>query len=423
MNVDAFEKMAEPTESVFSILAAPVRSAIATIWIAGPHVAAAIDQHFVSLRNQSARDLNIRQICYGHWRSRLANLASESQPASPPPPSAPSVGDQMMDASEGVVLCRIAVDQYELHCHGGVAAQQAIADDLQGCQLRQVDWSFYDRQQHQDTIAAEAASYLRMANTETTAAILLDQFNGALEAEICRCVDLLSSDVAAAQAIVDDLLDRWKLTQHLVNPFQVVLAGRANVGKSSLINRLLGFERTIVFDQPGTTRDVVKSVTAFGGWPVEIADTAGIRSSQEAIEIEGIRRAKQVASAADLVLLVLDASDPNSPDETRLLADFPQAMLVWNKWDIRCQQTDFTSLLAQANRNAFTVSCLTGAGISALITGVAERLIPAELTPGTAAIFTQRQADVLQTVSELLQTTRPDGTQATRLLNQIICDR
>jgi tRNA modification GTPase len=88
----------------------------------------------------------------------------------------------------------------------------------------------------------------------------------------------------------------------------VVIAGPPNVGKSSLINALLGYQRAIVFDQPGTTRDVLTATTAIDGWPVELADTAGIREGDDAIETEGVARALAEIRAADLVVEVWDAS-------------------------------------------------------------------------------------------------------------------
>ena len=98
----------------------------------------------------------------------------------------------------------------------------------------------------------------------------------------------------------------------------MVIAGPPNVGKSSLINALLGFQRAIVFDLPGTTRDVVTAVTALDGWPVELSDTAGLRSSDDPLELAGIEQAHRQAAAADCLLLVFDASQPWSARESAI---------------------------------------------------------------------------------------------------------
>ena len=88
-----------------------------------------------------------------------------------------------------------------------------------------------------------------------------------------------AADLQAAAARIREWLAWEDFGLHLTRPWNVVLAGRPNVGKSSLINALLGYTRSIVFDQPGTTRDVVTAATAIDGWPIELSDTAGLRES------------------------------------------------------------------------------------------------------------------------------------------------
>src|SRR6185503_7750192 len=97
---------------------------------------------------------------------------------------------------------------------------------------------------------------------------------------------------------------------HLTTPWRVVFAGPPNVGKSSLVNALLGYPRAIVYDQPGTTRDVLTASTAFDGWPFELRDTAGLRDgiSLDSVEVEGVARARAQIATADLVVFVHDRS-------------------------------------------------------------------------------------------------------------------
>ena len=93
----------------------------------------------------------------------------------------------------------------------------------------------------------------------------------------------------------------------------VAIVGPANVGKSTLLNHLLGEERAIVSSRPGTTRDTVEGHAVFGGRSVRLVDTAGIRDSEDVIELEGISKTKQKIQDANLVLLVVDGSDEDSP--------------------------------------------------------------------------------------------------------------
>jgi len=141
----------------------------------------------------------------------------------------------------------------------------------------------------------------------------------------------------------------------------VALIGPPNSGKSSLMNALAGRDAAIVSAQAGTTRDVIEVHLDLGGYPVILADTAGIRDSVDPIEAEGIRRAKARALAADLRLLVLDAGAPDSLNGFAVGGD-AATLLVWNKVD---QALPPTSGLA--------VSAATGAGLGALIDVLATR--------------------------------------------------
>ncbi len=131
------------------------------------------------------------------------------------------------------------------------------------------------------------------------------------------------------------MLARAPLGLHLTKPWQIVIAGPPNVGKSSLLNAFVGYQRAIVFDQPGTTRDVVTAATAIDGWPVQVSDTAGLRSSADPLETAGADSAAQQARAADCLLLVFDASQHWTAGNQQLIDAWPQAVVVGNKCDYR----------------------------------------------------------------------------------------
>ena len=121
----------------------------------------------------------------------------------------------------------------------------------------------------------------------------------------------------------------------LINPWQIVLVGKTNAGKSSLLNALLGYQRSLVDHAAGTTRDVLTAVTAVDGWPVELADTAGSRAAASALESEGISRAAQRVASADLVLVVSDVSTAWSEEDDRWVRIAPHApIIVHNKCDL-----------------------------------------------------------------------------------------
>src|SRR5262249_19824288 len=157
-----------------------------------------------------------------------------------------------------------------------------IVKDLVSAGARQRDWQKSIEADEPNPIRRAARTAIAEAITMRTAAILLDQYHGALETEIDAIHSSLRAsppekDTAACR--LEALLGRASIGLHLVRPWRVTIAGPPNVGKSSLLNALAGFERAIVFDQPGTTRDVLTVLTAIDGWPIELADTAGWRES------------------------------------------------------------------------------------------------------------------------------------------------
>ena len=112
-----------------------------------------------------------------------------------------------------------------------------------------------------------------------------------------------------------EMLQFRDLGLHLTTPWRVVLAGAPNVGKSSLMNAIAGYQRAIVSPTPGTTRDVVTVTTAIDGWPVQLADTAGLRETQDELESAGVALADAAIGEADLVIVVSDASADSDVDE------------------------------------------------------------------------------------------------------------
>ena len=143
---------------------------------------------------------------------------------------------------------------------------------------------------------------------------------------------------------------------------KVVLAGLPNVGKSSLFNALVGSARAIVSDRPGTTRDAIEAWIDIAGWPVCLVDTAGLRTAADAVEAEGVERAKSLAAAADIILDLHDAPPAVLSGET---ADLPRKIVVLTKCDL---------LPGDRPQGLVAVSAVTGEGIERLKGVIVERL-------------------------------------------------
>ena len=310
---------------------------------------------------------------------------------------------------EDVVLCRLDGQTVEIHCHGGAVAVQRILDDLAAAGCTVQSWQELATGQ-MGVLEAECADALARATTLRTATILLQQQSGVLKAafEDLRAASVpeptragsgeppsevadWTSDVRA-QLIrkLDQLLNWSDFGLHLTQPWNVVLTGRPNVGKSSLINVMVGYARSIVYERPGTTRDVVTAETAFDGWPIRFADTAGIRDDADRLEAAGIERARQQLAEADCRVLLVDTSRPPHPDDRRLLADWPDAVLVAHKCDLPNTWGDAVA------KSALPVSSLTGAGIESLAKTLIARLVPEVPFADTAVPISERQITLLR---------------------------
>jgi tRNA modification GTPase len=282
----------------------------------------------------------------------------------------------------------------EIHCHGGREAINFLIDVLCEQGLTPCSWEAFLTKSESDPLRAAAAVALGRAVTVRTASILLDQCHGALGHAldaITKNLDHGESERALLQLTL--LLDQARLGLHLTQPWRVVVAGAPNVGKSSLINALAGYTRSVVAPTPGTTRDVVTVRVALDGWPVELSDTAGLRADAAPLEAVGIERARATLSDADLCLWVLEAA--MTPVWPEALA--PPVHLVINKTDLASAWD-----LDQA-AGAARVSARTGEGIPELGAALARGLVPTPPAPGDAVPFTSALVEGIREAGELLR--------------------
>jgi len=375
----------------FSVMAArltPVgRGAIATIRVEASsvdvtaHWLNGLDPLFRAANAKRLADQPLDRIVFGRWGRQNA---------------------------EELVVCRVQSHVMEIYCHGGNAAVRRVLDDLKSVDCEIVDWSQQTRLST-DLLEAECLEVLSRTSTWRTSRIALQQTNGLLRSVYTRLSHSGSLRDSSIDLELDELLSWSTFGIHLSTPWNVVLTGRPNVGKSSLINRLLGYNRAIVFDQPGTTRDVVTGETAFDGWPVLLADTAGIRDNAGSLEAAGIALARDRLRSADLVVVVLDLSQPPSTEDFSFLAEQPIALVVGHKSDLPDQWSD------RLPPRAIRVSSVTGEGVAELQKRLVEKLIPELPDAQTAVPMTQRQIELLQ---QARAATTVDSRQ--RALNELI---
>ena len=357
--------MTDPNRPRIVQLTPPGRGAIATLLVEGPNAARLLATRFRSAGGRPLDSYPVGQIVLGRFR----------------------LGEH---PAEAVVVWRRSEESVELHCHGGHLAAARIQAGLVEAGCRVMAWQDWAGQQARDRIAAAARIALADARTVRAAAVLLDQYHGALRRAVEAIEQALAGDQPrSATAGLDALLARADLGRHLVDPWRVILAGSPNVGKSSLINAIVGYRRAIVHPTAGTTRDVVSATTAIDGWPLELADTAGIRQSDRSVEQSAIALSRRQLASADLVLLVFDRSQPWSEADRELLASWPDALVVHNKCDL--------PRAGDRSRPAgLSTSASQGEGIEAVIGAVARRLVPEPPPRGAAVPFTADQIETLR---------------------------
>lgn len=341
-----------------AVLTPPGTGAIATIAVAGPKAWEVVRTQF---RPANGKPLPGTPAPLRFWFGTLGEGA----------------GDEVVVALTALE----PVPWVEVHCHGGRRVVRWLIGQLVEAGCKESTWPQLEelRGGRHATFDHRAMEPLTRATTLRTASVLLDQYHGAFAR-------------AVGEAVVDPThLAEWgryaSVGRHLVAPWRVVIAGAPNAGKSSLVNAIAGYQRSVVAPIPGTTRDVVTTLVALEGWPVELIDTAGLRNTADPLEAEGVVRARQALASSDLVVWVFDAAEPNPvrPD--------PPALVVANKVDL---------LPAWASEgDVISVSAFTGAGLPDLIAAIVARLVTVAPPSGAAVPFTPSLADAVDRAVQL----------------------
>jgi tRNA modification GTPase len=193
----------------------------------------------------------------------------------------------------------------------------------------------------------------------------------------------LVNRIAAMRSDLSRLIASYALGHRLRDGATVAIAGAANVGKSLLLNRILGEDRAIVTEVPGTTRDYLSAEIVLSGIPVRVIDTAGLRETEDVVEREGVRRSREIVASADLVLFVLDGSRYAHDGDDAAYGEVEGRLhlVVLNKADL-AHKEDGSRFRGEGFRDALRVSAKTGAGFGTLLPRVALEVVP---EPGAAA--------------------------------------
>lgn len=379
-------KEARPEHHALACLLTPIgEGGISVIEISGPAAPGILDDLFRNPRRRHAAQMKAGDLLYGKlWQS-----------------------GELLD--EIVLACVESVPHpiFEVNCHGGAAAAERVLDALERGGARQADWrELLAERQHVgrlDTIAREAAERIPLAATQLAAGMLIEQYRGALARALQEIRDGLSAepDWAETQRRLEKLLTTAEFGRGLTEPPRVVIAGRPNVGKSTLANALLRFERVIVHPAPGTTRDAIEDTVAIHGVPFLLVDTAGIRKARDQIEEEGVAMGLDQLGQADLALVLFDGSRPLQQDDHRLLNVPlpPRTIFVINKCDLP-QALAPEQLAEKVGRQPLVISARAGDGLGELEERMLATAYPEIPEKGQAIIFTRRQEQHLRDAAE-----------------------
>lgn len=379
-------------DTIAAIATASGEGGIAIVRISGGRAGAILEQVFVPARKRARFESH--RMMYG----RAVDGGGEAL-------------DEVMAVLMRAPSTYTREDVAELYCHGGGACAGAVLGRVLELGARLAEPGEFTKRAFLngriDLARAEAVMQLIGAKGEAAARASLRQLEGGVSGFVKGVCERLKDVLALLEAATDfpeeveedaaagEVADRLEvvageLRAHsdarsarlLREGASIVLAGRPNVGKSSLMNALLNQDRAIVTDIPGTTRDVLTERIVIGGIVAEISDTAGRRDTADPIERLGVDRAERAAEGADVVLIVLDAAQALDAGDVELLKSADErAVVCLNKSDLIPVVTA-EALRALTGATVLETSAQTGAGIGALLDELARRVYAGEESGG-----------------------------------------
>ena len=396
------------SDTIAAIATPQLPGAIGILRLSGPGTLAALDRVFRARNGRPAGAQQPRSMVYGDLLDRSG-----------------SVIDHVLCVRFAGPNSYTGEDCAEVHCHGSPVVLNAGLAALLAAGCRQARGGEFTRRAflngRMDLIQAESVADLIDAETAEAAKNAVCQLDGVLSRTIAGIYDGLMAMAARFYAVVDypdediedvqrqEMLDTLSRAQRelerLLATFSrgkllklgvpTVILGRPNVGKSSLLNALLGYDRAIVTDVAGTTRDTVEEKVRVGHVLLRLCDTAGIHQTEDAVEKIGVERARAAARQASLALLVLDGSSPLTEADREAMAlarQAPNLLVAVNKSDLP-RAVDI-GRLADEFDNVVSLSARSGEGVSVLCDAIGALYPAGEGRPGEL-LTNARQADAV----------------------------
>ena len=327
-------------------------------------------------------------------------------------------------------------DIVEINCHGGIVPLKMVLEIVLQLGARLAQPGEFTRRAFLngriDLVQAEAVVDIIRAKTDLSLRAAVSQLEGKLSAIVRQIREALIKVLASIEAAIDfveediEIISQQEILERLENigvqlqnllataeggkilreGISMVIAGRPNVGKSSLLNAFLREQRAIVTPIPGTTRDVIEEIINMEGIPLKIADTAGIRPVHDIVEKEGVARSRSCIQRSDLVLLLFDGSEALTEEDRQLLKEIKdkKAILVINKIDLP-QQIEIDEIKPEVvNKPLVKISATEEIGLSQLEKTIVEMVWRGEVVASNGTLVTNvRHRNALREANSSIQ--------------------
>ena len=388
-------------------------SAIGIIRLTGDDCIAVSDKVFTLINKKSLADISDRRLCLGELHDKDGRVI-----------------DQCMAVVSRGPHSYTGEDTVEFHCHGSPAVLAAGLEALYIAGARPAKRGEFTKRAFLngklDLTQAEAVIDLIEADTADAAANAAGQVGGVLQRKLAPIYDDLTNLCSHFHAVLDypdeDIEDfglenyhgtlraNAKSLYHLLQTYgqgrilrqgvAAAIVGKPNVGKSSLLNALAGYDRCIVTDIPGTTRDTVEETVMLGATRLRLIDTAGIRETTDAVEAIGVERSRKAVEDADLILFVCDGSKPLTEEDEAIIdlcCELENAVALINKTDLGCavEPSDLPFM------NVIYICAKTGEGLDQLA-DLVDTLFEGQLPCDGSILTNARQFDACRRAYEAM---------------------
>lgn len=405
-------------DTIAAIATAPGEGGIGIIRISGEKSLQVANSIFKSISGKKIEEYNTRTLIYGHIIDN------------------DKVIDEVLVAFMKGPNSYTTEDVIEINCHGGFISVKKILELILSKDVRLADQGEFTKRAFLngriDLAQAEAIIDVINAKTDMAHTVAQSQLEGSLSkkikdlrfnvteilAQITVSLDFPDEDVEhityntlkektiALQKEINKLYDTSESGKILRDGLKTVIVGKPNVGKSSLLNAILGENRAIVTDIPGTTRDVIEEFVNIKGIPLKIVDTAGIRETEDVVERIGVEKSREFFSAADLSIVVLDSSRSLDPEDMEILESVQpnKTIVLLNKTDLD-RVIDLDKIKEYiAEENVIEISALQHEGIEKIHDKIEEMVFAGTVRNSSDLVVTNsRHKDALYKAKQSIE--------------------